>query len=59
MQSYVSFIAEVSSNHSKDINRCFAFIDAAADAGCDVVKFQLFRIDKLFAPEILEQLAKM
>lgn len=55
MQNHVSFIAEVSSNHSKDINRCYAFIDAAADAGCDVVKFQLFRIDKLFAPEILER----
>jgi sialic acid synthase SpsE len=49
----VKFIAEVSSNHARDLNRSLAFIDAAADAGCQAVKFQLFRIDQLFAPEIL------
>jgi len=47
------FIAEVSSNHARDLARCRAFIDAAAEAGCDAVKFQLFRIDEMFAPEIL------
>jgi N-acetylneuraminate synthase len=51
----VRFIAEVSSNHSRDIDRCLTFIDVAADIGCDGVKFQLFRIDKMFAPEILER----
>jgi N-acetylneuraminate synthase len=30
-------------------------VDAAADAGCDAVKFQLFKIDRMFAPEILAQ----
>jgi len=49
------FIAEVSSNHYRDLDRCYAFIDAAAKAGCHAVKFQLFRIDELFAPEILEK----
>jgi sialic acid synthase SpsE len=49
------FIAEVSSNHSKDLERCFAFIDSAAKIGCDAIKFQLFRVDRLFAPEILEK----
>ena len=49
------FIAEVSSNHGRDLERSLAFIDAAATAGCDAVKFQLFRIDELFAPEILER----
>jgi len=47
------FVAEVSSNHSRDLNRCQAFIDKAAEIGCDAVKFQLFRIRELFAPEIL------
>ena len=47
------FIAEVSSNHFRDLDRCYAFIDAAAKAGCQAVKFQLFRVDQLFAPEIL------
>ena len=49
----VKFIAEVSSNHNQDIDRCFAFIDKAAEIGCDAVKFQLFKIEELFAPEIL------
>jgi N-acetylneuraminate synthase len=47
------FIAEVSSNHSRDLNRCLEFIDAAAAIGCDAVKFQLFKVDQLFAPVIL------
>ena len=47
------FIAEVSSNHHKDIDRCFQFIETAAAIGCDAVKFQLFRIEELFSPEIL------
>ena len=49
------FIAEVSSNHGRDLERSLALIDAAAAAGCDAVKFQLFKIDQLFAPEILER----
>ena len=49
------FIAEVSSNHGRDLERSLASIDAAATAGCDAVKFQLFRIDELFASEILER----
>lgn len=54
----VHFCAEVSSNHARDPERSFAFVDAAAAAGCDSVKFQLFRIGELFAPEILERSAK-
>ena len=47
------FIAEVSSNHHRDLQRCIEFIKTAADIGCDAVKFQLFKIEELFAPEIL------
>lgn len=54
----VHFCAEVSSNHARDLTRCFAFVDAAAAAGCDSVKFQLFRVDELFAPEILAKSEK-
>jgi len=49
------FIAEVSSNHHRDLERCFRFIDTAAAVGCGAVKFQLFKIEELFAPEILEK----
>lgn len=49
----IKFIAEVSSNHNRDLTRAFEFIDAAANAGCSAVKFQLFKIEKLFSPEIL------
>jgi sialic acid synthase SpsE len=47
------FIAEVSSNHHRDLDRCLAFIRVSAEIGCDAVKFQLFKVDQLFAPEIL------
>lgn len=51
----VNFIAEVSSNHNQSIERCYQFIDQSASIGCNAVKFQLFRIDQLFAPEILKK----
>lgn len=51
----VEFVAEVSSNHNKDLDRCVKFIDTASNIGCDTVKFQLFRVSELFAPEILKK----
>jgi sialic acid synthase SpsE len=53
----VTFIAEASSNHAQDLSRALAFVDAAAECGCDAVKFQLFRLQELFAPEILAKSA--
>ncbi len=50
----VSFVVEVSSNHHRDLARCIEFIDQAAKIGCDAVKFQLFKIQDLFAPNILD-----
>jgi N-acetylneuraminate synthase len=52
------FVAEVSSNHARagetfDLGRALAFVDAAADVGCRAVKFQQFKIDTLFAPEVV------
>lgn len=55
--SGVRFIAEVSSNHQRDLERALRFVDRAAEIGCDGVKYQLFRIDQLFAPEILQKSA--
>lgn len=50
----INFISEVSSNHSQDLQRCLGFIDASASAGCQAVKFQLFKVEHLFSPEALE-----
>lgn len=49
------FVAEVSSNHSQDLNRAKEFIKVSSLIGCEAVKFQLFKIDELFSPEILEK----
>ena len=51
----INFIAEVSSNHSRDLKRALDFVDAASEAGCSSVKFQLFKIKQLFSPEILSK----
>jgi sialic acid synthase SpsE len=53
------FVAEVSSNHHRDLDRCLEFIKTAADIGCDAVKFQLFRVRELFAPEALRHNPKL
>ncbi len=51
----VRFVSEVSSNHKQDMDRCLEFIDTSKKIGCDAVKFQLFKIEELFAPEILSK----
>ena len=58
MEQQPIFIAEASSNHGRELARGLAFVDAAAEAGCDAVKFQLFKIVRMFAPEILRQSPK-
>lgn len=35
-------IAEAGSNHDRNLDTALALVDAAADAGCDAVKFQTF-----------------
>lgn len=50
----VKFVAEVSSNHGRDLERSLAFVDEAKRIGADAVKFQLFRVNQLFAPEVLD-----
>jgi sialic acid synthase SpsE len=54
----VKFIAEVSSNHNQDLERCLQFVEQSAAIGADAVKFQLFKIEELFAPEIIAQSGK-
>lgn len=53
------FVAEISSNHHRDLNRCLRFVETAAAIDCDAVKFQLFRVRELFAPEALQHNPKL
>jgi sialic acid synthase SpsE len=47
------FIAEIGSNHNRDRERCLSLVDAAAAAGCEAIKLQVFRVQDLFATEAL------
>lgn len=42
-------IAEAGSNHDRDLQTALALVDAAAEAGCDAVKFQTFTGDDIAA----------
>jgi len=48
-----AFIAELGSNHNGDLARAYELIDACAAAGAGAAKIQVFRIDDLFAPEVV------
>jgi sialic acid synthase SpsE len=47
------FIAEIGSNHNRNLDRALALIDAAAQAGAKAAKLQVFHVEDLFAPEVL------
>jgi len=42
-------IAEIGSNHNRDLNIAKKLIDKAANAGVDAVKFQTFKAEKLYS----------
>jgi len=55
----VRFIAEIGSNHNKDIVRTLKLIQKAKKIGCWAVKFQLFKAEKLYALSFKSHIAKM
>lgn len=48
MHEPVYIIAEIGINHNGSIENCFKMIDAAVEAGCNAVKFQLFKAKYLY-----------
>ncbi len=58
MRKKIFFISEVSSNHSQNIDRALEFIDQSAEVGCSAVKFQLFKVEKLFSKEVFIKFPK-
>jgi len=51
MNLKTKFIAEIGSNHNGDLKRCYKLIDEAKNLGFYAVKFQLFKISKLFSKD--------
>ena len=47
MQTKVKVIAEIGVNHNGNIDLAFQLIDAAKSAGADMVKFQIFKAERL------------
>lgn len=45
-------IAEIGSNHNQDKSLALDMIDMAAESGCDAVKFQSIRFDRLYSPAL-------
>lgn len=55
----VLVVAEIGNNHEGDPDRARALVHAAADAGCDGVKLQVFRAEEFVRPSMTERLAQM
>ena len=49
------FISEISSNHNSNLSRSLKMIEISSEIGFDIVKFQLFKIDKLFSNDLLKK----
>lgn len=50
----VDFIAEIPGAYQQDLARCLRLIRTAARAGCSGVVFDYFRVERLYAPQILK-----
>lgn len=50
----IEFVADVAGNHNGDLERCRRLISEAARVGCRAIQFPLFRIEQMFAPQVLK-----
>lgn len=51
----VEFIAEIGNNHNGSLARAKALMELAQDCGFNAVKFQLFRLDRLYREPVLSE----
>ena len=51
-------IAEAGVNHNGDLQKAFQLVDAASEAGADIVKFQIFKAENLAPPQKKGKLPK-
>lgn len=51
---YTPLVAEIGANHNQSMQRCIQLIDSAKYCGFDSVKFQLYKLDKLFIRSVRE-----
>ncbi len=49
------FIAELGSNHNRDLERALALLERSAQAGAQAAKLQVFHIEDLFTPDMLDR----
>ena len=48
MSNSIYIIAEIGINHNGSLENCYKLISAAVEAGCNAVKFQLFKAKYLY-----------
>lgn len=48
MRKDVYIIAEIGVNHNRSLEYCYKLIDSACEAGCNAVKLQFFKAEKLY-----------
>ncbi len=58
MKKHIKYISEISSNHNSNLTRSKKLINISAASGFDTVKFQLFKVDKLFHKSVLKKSKK-
>ena len=53
------FICEIGSNHNQNLDRCFEIIEIAKQIGFWGVKFQYFKANTLYRPEMKKEIESM
>lgn len=55
----VEIVAEIGVNHDGSMDKALQLMEAAQDAGCNTVKYQLFSAERSYAPERCEEMKRL